>query len=90
MAAAKLTKDEQEFLEVLMEHDPEAEYALGFLHFGFGPLYKKLGMSGLTQVLSALRRRKLIGAEGRGKWATFWIEEKGKEALAAAQEKSGA
>lgn len=86
MAAAKIIDEEREFLEVLMEHDPKAEYAINLLHYGFGKLVNKVGIPATYQIISNLRRRKLIGAEGRGKFVTFWIEDKGREALKAAQD----
>jgi hypothetical protein len=34
-------------------------------------------------ILRSLKRRKLVGGEGRGMHASFWIEPKGREALEA-------
>ena len=79
----KLSDEEVRVLEVLGEEiDPETgeganqfNYWTPLLGSDFGPI---------TQTtLRNLKRKGLVGSEGRGKWAQFWITKKGAEALGA-------
>lgn len=79
MTKVTLSDNERKILETykrLEAEDPDGAWAWYY--------HEVAGIDGAEQIVKDLKRRKLLGGNGeRGLNATYWINEKGKEALAA-------
>jgi hypothetical protein len=83
MKTATLADEERKVLAAMHEADPDGEHQFNEFWGGFGDL---AFTPVLAQTLRALKRRKLVGGSGRGKWAVWWIEQAGREALTSARQ----
>lgn len=79
--AVNLSEDERNVLEKFVElekADPEGSW-----NSFFNEIVEAAGdMFRAEATCRELRRRKLLKGEGRGKWATYYPTDKGKEAVA--------
>lgn len=87
--AVSLDDNERAYLKALMELDPEGEYALNSWAPDLIAKARELGAdevatthTGSQSVCRRLRQRKLVDAQGRGDAAGYWVNDKGKEAIA--------
>lgn len=84
MPKLSLTDGERTYLQALNDlDDGEGAFTAWAPHLS--AKIKELGrtpdMIEAAAVLGALRRRKLVDADGRGKFASYYINDKGKAAL---------
>jgi hypothetical protein len=79
MAEVTLDDRERAVLEALAKEDDDAALAAYY-----APIIEAAGgdLDVAQATLRNLKRRKLVGGEGRGLHASFWIEPKGREAIA--------
>lgn len=82
MKPVKLTGPEKACLEAMIKADPNDEYT----HMAFAGTFTEVsrdhGPEAILPALQSLRKRKLASCEGRGKMASFWPTEKGKQSVA--------
>jgi hypothetical protein len=79
-SSTKLTADERELLAFLDKEGEGGAYQINTWAINVGGFRKAAD-------LQSLKRRGLVGGEGRGNYRQWWITEEGKTALEAALQK---